>query len=187
MNAPLQKRLCDIDDELKETPPTFYIVSKNKLIIMSLLTFGCYVIYWNYKNWKTYRAATGEKIWPLARTIFGLFFIYSLYMRIDRQLRVAKRHYNWHPYSLVLCAVLNACINIYGALFAINHHILILIGLASLTFGTYCQLRVQAAINHYEQDPAGRQNAKITLANFAWIALGGVFWFFFIYGALLVF
>jgi hypothetical protein len=186
MNAPFQNTTCITNKKINNVAPTFYVVSKDKLIIMSFLTFGYYFIYWNYKNWKTYRTATGERIWPVARTIFGLFFIYSLYIKIDRRLRIANRHYNWHPYLLILCALLNVGVNTYVVLVATEPKVFFPIGLASLAFGTYCQLRVQAAINHLEQDPEGRQNTKITLANFAWIALSCVIWFFCISGTLLV-
>lgn len=186
MSAPLNITPCFTEVELGRAMPMFYVVGKNKLIIMTLLTLGCYSIYWEYKNWRIYRTATGERIWPLARAIFSLFFIYSLFMKIDRQLRAANRHYNWRPYALMLCAVLRVGVNCYVVLVMTELKAFFPIGLALLMFDMYCKLRVQAAINHLERDPEGLRNAKITLANFIWIALGGVIWFFFISGALLI-
>lgn len=72
--------------------PRFYIVSKNKFIVMFLLTLGYYYTYRLYKNWKTYRIATNARVLPLIRTIMGVLFIYSLHMKIDRQLHISHTY-----------------------------------------------------------------------------------------------
>lgn len=89
------------------TAPRFYIVSKNKFIVMFLLTLGYYYTYWLYKNWKTYRIATNARVLPLIRTIMGMLFTYSLHMKIDRQLYISHTHYKWHPRLLALSLIVS--------------------------------------------------------------------------------
>ncbi|WP_434574105.1 hypothetical protein J3P88_03970 [Pseudomonas sp. Z3-6] len=92
--------------------PRFYIVSKNKFIVMFLLTLGYYYTYWLYKNWKTYRIATNARVLPLIRTIMGVLFTYSLHMKIDRQLYISHTHYKWHPRLLAFALIVSEFVGI---------------------------------------------------------------------------
>ena len=85
---------CDIMLEAGEAPKeassgplpvqetTFYNTSIKKLVILSICSLGIYEVYWFYKNWKAVRESTGEKLSPLARGIFAIFFCHNLFQRI---------------------------------------------------------------------------------------------------------
>lgn len=62
--------------------PIYFAVSKSKLIVMSLCTFGIYEIYWFYKNWKLIKERNGKNIRPFWRSIFAVFFCHSLFKSI---------------------------------------------------------------------------------------------------------
>jgi hypothetical protein len=186
MSAHLKTTPCCTEVELGSAMPMFYVVGKNKLVIMLCMTFGYYFIYWNYRNWKAYRLAVGAKIWPVGRTVLGIFFLYSLFMKIDRQLRISKRHYNWHPQNLMVGAILAAGISTYICVVGVNSKAIFPITLTLLIFQSFIMLRVQTAINRLEGDPEGDQNAKLTLLNYAWIAAGSIIWFFVICGTLML-
>ena len=186
MSAHLKTTPCCTEVELGSAMPMFYVVGKNKLVIMLCMTFGYYFIYWNYRNWKAYRLAAGAKIWPVGRTVLGIFFLYSLFMKIDRQLRISKRHYNWHPQNLMVGVILAAGISTYLCVVGVNPKVVFSMALAFLIFQSFLLLRVQTAINHLEGDPEGHQNAKLTLSNYAWIAAGSIIWFFLICGTLML-
>lgn len=156
------------------TAPRFYIVSKNKFIVMFLLTLGYYYTYWLYKNWKTYRIATNARVLPLIRTIMGVLFIYSLHMKIDRQLYLSHTHYRWHPRLLALSLIVSEFVGVYAAFWPSAPGAHPAIPAATLLFNLFCLLRVQSAINHLENDPLGQQNSKITAANCFWISLTGI-------------
>lgn len=66
------------------TPP-FFAVSTRKLAVMFLCTFGLYQYFWLYRNWKLVRLHTGEKLTPVLRTFFAVFFCYALFKRIRDQ------------------------------------------------------------------------------------------------------
>lgn len=62
-----------------ESTPFYFAVSKPKLVVMSLCTFGIYEIFWFYKNWELIKNRTGQHISPFWRAIFGPFFCYWLF------------------------------------------------------------------------------------------------------------
>ncbi len=59
-----------------------YCVGGLKLLAMSLATFGLYLIYWLYRNWKAEQARSGDNIAPLARAVFAVLFFHSLAARV---------------------------------------------------------------------------------------------------------
>ena len=66
-----------------EVSSFYFAVSKQKLIVMSLCSFGIYEIYWFYKNWKLIKKRTGQNIRPFWRAIFSIFFCYSLFKSVQ--------------------------------------------------------------------------------------------------------
>lgn len=153
----------------------FYVVSKRKFLILNIATSGWYFIYWFYRNWKLYRNVTGEKVLPLLRTILGMFFVYSLFMKIDRRMRAPGRNYQWYPRSLALGFILSWCAS--GALLWIPQvYLSFLLSCLCLFFYTFFLLQVQGAINFSENDSDGVSNSALTFANGAWIALGLGLW-----------
>lgn len=58
------------------------IISLNKFIILSIISFGTYEIWWMYKAWRFFKQKEKLDIIPWARAIFGLFFLNSLFNKI---------------------------------------------------------------------------------------------------------
>jgi hypothetical protein len=63
--------------------PRFFAVSEAKLLCMSICTVGLYEVYWFYRNWKLVRRREKSDIVPAMRSLFGLFFCYSLLKRVS--------------------------------------------------------------------------------------------------------
>src|SRR6185369_6011196 len=89
-----------------EKLPYFYVVSPTKLFALYVCTFGLYGIYWMYQHWATFRRATRQAMWPVARAIFSLFFFHYLYAEIDQRLRRLKISYVWDPSTLATLTVI---------------------------------------------------------------------------------
>ena len=68
-----------------------------RFILLSLLTLGLYKTYWFYKDWAAIKKAERTRIHPLLRALFYMFFIYSLFERMDRAAKV-------HGYKRILSA-----------------------------------------------------------------------------------
>ena len=79
----IEKYLKTPNDASQMSPqsaiPFCFPVSKSKLIVMSLCTYGIYEIYWFYKNWKLIKERHGRKIRPFWRAFFSVLFCHSLF------------------------------------------------------------------------------------------------------------
>lgn len=58
------------------------IISLNKFIFLSIISFGAYEIWWMYKAWKFFKQKENLDIIPGARAIFCIFFLYTLLIKI---------------------------------------------------------------------------------------------------------
>jgi hypothetical protein len=63
--------------------PLYFPVSRSKLIVMSLCTFGIYETYWFYKNWQCIKDREVKRIRPFWRAIFSVLFCHSLFKSIQ--------------------------------------------------------------------------------------------------------
>jgi hypothetical protein len=63
-------------EEQKNNDYDFLYIPISRLVWASLLSFGIYTIYWFVNNWEAIQKVTGEKIKPLWRAIFSIFYSY---------------------------------------------------------------------------------------------------------------
>ena len=68
--------VTDIDEQ--------FIISVNKFIVLSVLTFGVYEIWWAYKAWRFYQQKEKLDIMPALRALLGVFFLIPLFNKIKR-------------------------------------------------------------------------------------------------------
>lgn len=59
------------------------IISLNRFIFLSVISFGLYPIWWIFEAWRFFMQKDKLDIMPAARAIFAVFFIYSLFNRIQ--------------------------------------------------------------------------------------------------------
>lgn len=70
--------------------PPWFAVSTTKLLVMSLCTLTFYNIFWLYQNWVRVQQRERSDIWPIARTIFAIFFIHGLFKRVVNDAEAAQ-------------------------------------------------------------------------------------------------
>lgn len=58
------------------------VISLNKFIFLSFISFGLYQIWWMFKTWRFFLIKDKLNIMPAARAIFSIFFLYSLFNHI---------------------------------------------------------------------------------------------------------
>jgi hypothetical protein len=51
--------------------------------LLAFLSFGLYIIYWFYKNWRFFRDLYNWDIYPVWRAIFSIFFVHILLEHIN--------------------------------------------------------------------------------------------------------
>ncbi|MEG3936411.1 MULTISPECIES: hypothetical protein [unclassified Microcoleus] len=86
----------------EDSQPMFFPVSRFKLFVMSLVTLGLYQIFWFYKNWQLFKAATGDDISPFWRAVFNGIFCYSLITKIRNRAKLRGIDANFSPFLLTL-------------------------------------------------------------------------------------
>lgn len=171
------------------TPATdaFYVVSARKFTLLFFMTCGVYQIYWFYRHWRQYRAHSGESVLPIVRALFSIFFTHSLTGRIDDVIRQGVHRHRWSPSVIAtLVVILQIISNGLERMAARSFgspttDVLSLLSLLPLGGALWV---IQSAANAACGDPRGRRNAKLTAANYAWIALGLLFWIFALVGLL---
>lgn len=158
----------------------FYVVSKRKMILLFILTLGSYQIYWFYRNWRLHRQATGEKIWPLPRAIFSVFFVHALFREVDNQrnrgpVRLSAWNHGSQATILVLLLIISNVIDRLSAK-SVGSPITDYLSLLLLFPVVACLASAQERINEACGDPLGESNSKFKVANFFWMVLGGLMW-----------
>lgn len=154
--------------------PAFFVVAKRKFVLMFILGAGFYFTYWVYKNWKLQRAA-GHFVLPLIRTFFSVFFIYSLFTRINQRIIASQRQFDWHPRSMALGLILVAMASVVAP-WLLSLSLGLVLTILILALQTYCYSCAQEAINFAENDPEGLSNSTLTWANGFWMVMGVCVW-----------
>jgi Domain of unknown function (DUF4234) len=95
-----------VDDGAAAGEPAFFAVSRLKLVVMSVVTFGLYQIYWFYKNWKAMQAS-GARLNAPIRAVFYPLTAYWLFRHVRERAIAAQiaPHHQAGPLAAVLFAV----------------------------------------------------------------------------------
>jgi hypothetical protein len=168
-------------DDVVSVAPAFYVVSRKKLSILYMATFGMYGVFWFYKNWSNYKNRTMENrsIWPVPRGIFSIFFTHALFREVKAyghdKTALTGWNNNSHATKLVLTTIVAHMLDrlsyrSFGSPYTDLASLVILVPLL-IQF-----LSAQHMINASCGDPDGESNSRFTNANYAWIALGLIFW-----------
>ena len=164
---------------LLDAEPDFYIVSARKFLILAVSTLGIYYLYWFYQHWKHQKIKRSEKIWPLPRAIFTVFFTHSLFSRIQHNLKIQQQPFVWAPSFL---ATVYVFFSVTGSLAdrlsgrMEMPMIMMLYGFLTLIPTTYATYKAQQAANLACEDAHGSHNDRITPVNMVWISLGMILW-----------
>ena len=90
-----------------------FIISVDKFILLSFITFGLYEIWWIYKAWRFFNQKEKLNISPAIRAILNLFFFYSL---LNKVLEYAKENDYGDKYSSILLFLGYATVSFAGLL-----------------------------------------------------------------------
>ena len=109
-----QSEIIDQDIVQNESPVEEQtIISLNKFVFLSIITFGLYDVWWTYKAWRFFKQKDNLDIMPAIRTLLALFFLYSLFNNI---LNYAKEKGYEQSYSPTFAFVGVLAFNMMGRL-----------------------------------------------------------------------
>ena len=188
-NEPYKTPQADLLAGSDEASGQLYVVSRTKMAILFMATFGLYTVYWFYQNWRNHKDFYGTKIWPVPRSIFFIFFTHSLFGKVDALLREKQPEFEWSPNLLATLFVIVSIIsNVLDRLSyrEIGSPLTDILSLLILPVALIILLKAQDAINLSQDDRDGESNRRLTLYNYIWIVLGGIFWIFVAIGLLAI-
>lgn len=182
---PYAPPIARVDDAVERLPGEFYVVAPRKFLLLFVFTFGLYSIYWFYEHWTLYKRFNRQKLWPVPRSIFQIFFTHSLFREIDQRLRRTGRRHDWNAdlsasgYVGVLIAgwIID---RVVPDDLSLGMRLVILV--LSILLPALPLLSAQHAANRAEGDSSGTSNHALTGANIAWIVLGALFWLLILFG-----
>lgn len=90
----------------EEVHPEVFAPSTGKLVIMSLCTFGLYVAYWFYRNWRAISDQDGGDIWPFWRAVFAPLWGFSCFAQLNGYVSNRRQQLVFPPVALTLVFVL---------------------------------------------------------------------------------
>lgn len=169
----------DLKVETRVEKTQFYVVSIQKFTVLFLSSLGFYTVYWFYRNWKQYRDYTGQKLWPVARAIFSIFFAHRLFAEVDKSLSENGRVFRWLPAAQATAYVVLSIISKTLDRLAfkeIGSPYTDALSLLILPFLYFALITPQRAINHSQGDPDGSSNNNFTTVNYVWIVIGIALW-----------
>ncbi|WP_158133753.1 hypothetical protein [Vibrio navarrensis] len=155
---------------------SFYVVSPKKFTVMYVGTLGFYGFYWMYKNWSIYRVASGEKIWPIARAIFFIFFLHSLCSKVTKSESLSSQAdlpkvLEWDATKYVLLSILGQISDrLSEKEIALPYSFFV--GLVLFPFKCQILYKIQLVINESQNDMFGDTNKKLSWLNYVWLSLG---------------
>ena len=177
-------------DAPKARASEFYVVSKAKFFALFYATLGAYQLYWFYRHWSRYRAHHREKLQPVWRAVFAIFFTHALGDRISQSLGHKGIRHRWSPGALAAGYVLFQVIaTVCDRLSAnnIGSPTTDVIGLLSLLPIGHFLWCMQDAANLACHQPRGESNRTFTWANWLWFVLGAFLWLMVLLGLAMTF
>lgn len=157
----------------------FYVVSKNKFLLMMIGTLGIYELYWFYRNWKLYKECHGASMLPVMRAIFSVFFAHSLFRKLEDRHAEMDRESTWNPGAMAtIYVILTIAASIADRVSTSmsEYTVLDFVSIVILPFIVWILYRAQRVINIVCEDPDGESNAQITPANCFWLVIGLLLW-----------
>lgn len=166
-------------DVAEQDEARYYIVSPNKFLVLAIATFNLYFVYWFYKNWDNVKRRDNDDSWPVPRAIFYIFFTHSLLTDVSETLKRKTIEFAWQPSAIAsVFVILTIADTVIGRL-AFNNvgsPFTDMVGIAMAVVLPLVLLPAQKAINSACEDSEGNSNSSLTVVNWVWIVLGGLFW-----------
>ena len=163
----------------ESTAKEFYVVSPKKFLVLYFGTMGLYLLYWFYKHWALYKATHSEKMWPVMRSIFSIFFTHSLFEAFDLRVREVKSNFSWSPGGLATTFVILSIIDRISERMASNEvgsPLTDTMAFILMPMLGYVLYKAQLAANVGMGDHLGKANTYLTAANYVWLLIGGALW-----------
>lgn len=157
----------------------FYLVSLGKLALLFFVTQGGFALVWFYLHWAAQNKAQAEKLYPIPRALFNVFFVGDLCRRLQREQQKQGVIYPWSPARLSFVFIL-AFVSEFAIALGVHQKLIDsnwqFVSLALNLAEFYVMYQFQLVANRVMGDPFGQENKVITPVNILWIGFGLFMW-----------
>lgn len=161
--------LIDDNDKVK-----IELTTTNRFILFYVLSLGLYGAWWMYKQWAFFRDDERLDISPAARAIFGIFFIYSLFEKIQAFAQEKSYNNTYNSGLLFGGFIIFSLVGQLPGLFFL---------LSFLGFLIY--LQPNSALNfaiENSEDYQGVYSSQLSTRQIILVVIGGLFWVLILFG-----
>ena len=165
--------------EEEQVQEQFFSVSLRKLLILNAFSFGGYVCYWFYRNWKLENERSETKVRPLGRGLFSFLFVHDLFSRIHAQGKTKELEYSWNYNHIATIFALLFVVQLYfisQTLYLEGFTSVMLVRWLLIFLTVLPLVPIQKLCNQLNDDPKGDLNSNFTPLNFFWIIIGSGVW-----------
>ena len=132
-------------------PAEYFAVPLWLLVLFTLLSGGVYMLYWGYRNWKSYQKATNDDVSPASNAFFFNLTVIPLFSKMSITLKSQK--------LFLLCGIM--CLCLFVADNAINYSlskwwipdnrqmVCLVVLIFSAFLYPFCVVPVQKKVNEY--------------------------------------
>jgi hypothetical protein len=170
----------------KNNETEFFSVTLKKLIFLSIVTFGLYDLYWQYKNWKVIKSIEATDISPFWRAFFAYFFIHSLFKKMyEKAEKVGLKDVNDTDTFAGLWIICVLCGTISGRLDSVPNFYLVSVALFFVSYLSVISLiRMQRVSDYYNTqiNPTYKASGKFNISAILIAIVGTVLTLFVIIG-----
>lgn len=175
----------DSPAEVEAMIPKFYVVSLNKFAMLFIGTAGLYMVYWFYQQWKSYKLSVNGNQMPILRALFSIFFVHSLFNKLTAfyAIKSGKKSsaLNTAATLFVVVSAISFASGYVPEDSELKPFLLVLNLVFTFVLCWFCY-QAQWFINYICNDINGESNKEFTGANYAWIAVGALFWCMYVIG-----
>jgi len=170
-----------LDESNAQALSEHYVLPQSKLWIFSILSFGIFLIPWNYMHWRRIKLLENSNIWPAPRSLFSIFFIHSLFTNFELGKQQIEAEYTWSPAAnaaafIIFSIIGNLLDQIYSAMsleIGLEYWLLFI---AALIIPILSISNAQKVANIVSNDPTGHSNSRWTIGNYLWLVICLGFW-----------
>lgn len=173
-----------IVDGESQVQQLFYVVSKQKFMLLFFMTFGMYSVYWFWAHWHQWKQQTHDDIWPVPHAIFNIFFTHNLFSKITEQINQQQATanigqpdpidiQNQATIYVIASLVMNFSDRVLERTLGDWATLLTFLLLPVMAFALW---QGQQQANIACGDIEGTANSNLTIWNYIWLVLGLLGW-----------
>jgi len=147
------------------------LITAKQFTLLNIATGGVYAIWWVYKEWRFIEEKDNLDLQPAGRTIFSVFFIYSLFTRILDYAKSFGYNKSYNPVLLLVLYIffnLTSLISILSCVFSL---VWIFLMIPPFQASNYAKLQDSRFKSEYRSSFSTKQIILIIIGIVCWYSV----------------